>query len=304
MNRELKLALIVGFSLVLLVTVLVSDHLSKARKADLAGVEAARPLAAVDPTSQPAMLADPPMARTPGLDAGEAPMSAPAAPIAHDPAPTQPPDAAITALPLVKFDQSGGRSADPDAGLVQTVRDLGGQVVDRNGVREVVLPQAPLVATTGSEVRHVVASGESLFAIAKKYYGDGAAWKRIRDANPDRVSESGVVRAGVTLRIPGVAPTVTRGTPSGPTPDAGQSGSRPAEPRAVPRRTGAEAVAGRGPATPGRPATYTVRRGDTLGEIAQRMLGSARRKHELMRLNNISDENTILAGAVLRLPER
>ena len=37
MTRELKLALIVGFALVLVVTVLISDHLSHARQTELAG---------------------------------------------------------------------------------------------------------------------------------------------------------------------------------------------------------------------------------------------------------------------------
>lgn len=301
MNRELKLALIIGFSLVLLVTVLVSDHLSKARHADLAPVESARPLAAMDPTSQPAMSAEAPVARTAGPEPGW--LSEPALPPSIEAGSASAANMTTTpSLPLVRFDQSGGRG-DPDAALVDTVRGLGGQVVDRGGVREVVLTPAPATVPETGDVRHVVASGESLFTIAKRYYGDGSAWKRIRDANPDRVSETGVVRAGVTLKIPGVTAGATRGMGGGTSPESGQTGPRPAEPRAAPKAgAGSDALASRSGS--GRPTTYTVRRGDTLGEIAQRMLGSARRKHELMKLNNIDDENTILAGAVLRLPER
>lgn len=300
MNRELKLALIIGFSLVLLVTVLVSDHLSKARHADLAPVESARPLAAMDPTSQPAMTAEAPVARTAGPEPGW--LSEPAPPPSIEGESASAADMATPSLPLVRFDQSGGRG-DPDAALVETVRRLGGQVVDRGGVREVVLTPVPSAGPETGDVRHVVASGESLFTIAKRYYGDGSAWKRIRDANPDRVSETGVVRAGVTLKIPGATAGATQGMGGGMSPESGQTRPRPAEPRAAPKAgPGSEALASRSGS--GRPTTYTVRRGDTLGEIAQRMLGSARRKHELMKLNNIDDENTILAGAVLRLPER
>lgn len=300
MNRELKLALIIGFSLVLLVTVLVSDHLSKARHADLAPVESARPLAAMDPTSQPAMSAEAPVARTAGPEPGW--VSEAALPPSIEAGSASAAEMTTPSLPLVRFDQSAGR-VDPDAALVETVRGLGGQVVDRGGVREVVLSPAPSAAPVTGEIRHVVASGESLFTIAKRYYGDGSAWKRIRDANPDRVSETGVVRAGVTLKIPGATPGATRGVGGGTSPESGQTRPQPTEPRVAPKPgPSSDVLASRSGA--GRPATYTVRRGDTLGEIAQRMLGSARRKHELMKLNNINDENTILAGAVLRLPER
>ncbi len=49
-NRELKLALIVGFSLVLVVAVLISDHLSSARKAAMANLVNDLP-SAVNPAS-------------------------------------------------------------------------------------------------------------------------------------------------------------------------------------------------------------------------------------------------------------
>src|SRR3954470_12184985 len=48
-TRELKLALIVGFALVLVVTVLISDHLSHARQTELAGNIPAEPIKAAEP---------------------------------------------------------------------------------------------------------------------------------------------------------------------------------------------------------------------------------------------------------------
>lgn len=308
MNRELKLALIIGFSLVLLVTVLVSDHLSKARKTDLAGVESTRPLAAVDPMAHAALAAETPSGRSLGFEPGPIPMSAPAAPISSEAESVElaSGESQAPGVPLVQFDQSSGRTAGPsgDAGLIETVHRLGGQVVNRDGVREILVPPAPLSATenTPGDVRHIVVNGDSLFSIAKKYYGDGSTWKRIRDANPDRVSETGVVRTGVTLKIPSSQPTVTRGPARGAPAEPERTKPRAPESKPAPRAAGGDAMAAKPGDAKVKPGTYTVRRGDTLGEIAQRVLGSTKRKTELMKLNNINDEDSIRVGAVLRLP--
>ena len=49
---------------------------------------------------------------------------------------------------------------------------------------------------------------------------------------------------------------------------------------------------------------YTVAEGETLGEIAQRELGSYRMWRKIVALNNIKDANKISQGDVLRMPER
>ncbi|MCC6623279.1 MAG: LysM peptidoglycan-binding domain-containing protein [Deltaproteobacteria bacterium] len=48
--------------------------------------------------------------------------------------------------------------------------------------------------------------------------------------------------------------------------------------------------------------TYTVRAGDTLIDIAQRLLGDEARWHELAELNGIRDARELAVGRVLRLP--
>lgn len=360
MNRELKLALIIGFSLVLLVTVLISDHLSAARRASLAGVEPTKPLAAVDPTSQ-AFLATPERAPdAPAAELAGPALTVPAEPLAS-PTPTPAPEAPaeLAGAAPVEFDQGTGRLAG-DSGLVEAIRQLGGSVVDgADGVREIrmnappglIAGSAPSAGTTGEtagrvpdgdmgrgEVRHVVAAGEAVYDIAKKYYGAGSKWTLIREANPDRISPKGVVRAGVTLKIP-LASADAPATPAArpdvvrePQPEArpapqprtrgagpvevAQAPRREAQPRqsaqATPRtenRPQAGTQAGRqqsesrqAQATPPK-GTYVVRSGDTLGEIAERVLGSSRRKSELMRLNGINDEDSIRVGAVLKLPQ-
>lgn len=49
---------------------------------------------------------------------------------------------------------------------------------------------------------HVVQEGETLGAIAQKYYGRKSAWRRIQDANKTIVPPDGKVKAGQTLEIP------------------------------------------------------------------------------------------------------
>lgn len=56
--------------------------------------------------------------------------------------------------------------------------------------------------TTVAGKTHTVAKGDSLESIAKKYYGDGAKWRTILDANRDKVSKPEALRIGTVLTIP------------------------------------------------------------------------------------------------------
>jgi nucleoid-associated protein YgaU len=64
-------------------------------------------------------------------------------------------------------------------------------------------------------------------------------------------------------------------------------------------------IAGEG-ATPAAGATYTVKQGDTLSEIAERELGAASRWKEIFEANrgSISDPNRIGVGQKLKLPSK
>jgi nucleoid-associated protein YgaU len=64
---------------------------------------------------------------------------------------------------------------------------------------KVVAAQAP---AAGGEKIHVVAKGESLSVIAKKYYGDGNKYMKIFDANKDQLKDPDKIQAGQKLRIP------------------------------------------------------------------------------------------------------
>ncbi len=62
-------------------------------------------------------------------------------------------------------------------------------------------PAAPAPAPAAGR-RHVVAQGETLYKIAQRYYGSGARWPEILEANRDVLKNENAVRAGMELRIP------------------------------------------------------------------------------------------------------
>ena len=115
-------------------------------------------------------------------------------------------------------------------------------------------------ALAGEPVVHTVQPGESLFAIGLQY---GVSWLKISRLN--RLS-SDRIRAGQSLYIPLVGPIAARS----------------AIPAAAPPYNG---------------ISYTVRTGDTLGNIAQ-SLGSS--VTDLMRLNQLPNGDRIYPGQVLR----
>jgi nucleoid-associated protein YgaU len=56
-------------------------------------------------------------------------------------------------------------------------------------------------AATGGRT-HVVAKGETLSSIAKKYYGDANDWKKIWEANKSVVPDPKKLKVGTKLTIP------------------------------------------------------------------------------------------------------
>jgi len=49
---------------------------------------------------------------------------------------------------------------------------------------------------------HVVEKGETLSKIAQKYYGKASLWKKIHEANQDRIKNPDLIQPGWKLRIP------------------------------------------------------------------------------------------------------
>lgn len=341
MTRELKLALIVGFALVLGVTVLISDHLSKARKSELDSSVVERPQhtpAATEPKIAP------------GLIVPDAPAAPREVALNHEP---------MTAGTLPGSTPAGGSSmgldpkpvagAGTDRALEDAVRGMGGEIKgseihmpplvggvtpggtgpakhDPNvlgsdnpagsaygvpvpkptpgeGVRTPqgtpltpaggtdpkapgVKPVAPASPTTRD---YTVQSGDSVYKLAKQYMGSGEQWKKIVAANPGLVGPEGQLKVGSKIKIPVTAAAKPATDPvaklsTSPLPKTDVTKADPA-------------------AKPGAGRTYTVKKGDTLGEIAKRELKSSKRAGEILKLNpSLEDADSLHVGMVLKLP--
>jgi nucleoid-associated protein YgaU len=62
---------------------------------------------------------------------------------------------------------------------------------------------APFGTSSASESRtHDVASGDTLSALAKRYYGDASKYNRIFEANRDQLSDPDQIKVGQRLKIP------------------------------------------------------------------------------------------------------
>lgn len=63
-----------------------------------------------------------------------------------------------------------------------------------------------LSSAYGSDVgggrTHVVAKGDTLFSLARKYYNDQRRWRDIYDANRGTISDPNMIRVGQQLVIP------------------------------------------------------------------------------------------------------
>jgi nucleoid-associated protein YgaU len=190
-TRELKLALIVGFSLVLIVTVLISDHLSKARQLALVRPEADTPRLV---PSIPADLAYAPV--TPVL--GSEPIAPPQVPsdsgarrAQGDPTP----ESAVPELP-------GFTPVNIGQGQRAAASDL--STSPKPAIQE---PQPePII-----ERIYVVKENDSLYQIAGKVYGNGGSWTKIAQLNSIKPEQ---LKVGMRLRIPNDAPHATLSAPA------------------------------------------------------------------------------------------
>ena len=165
MTRENKLALVIGFGLMLFVGILVSDHFA-AQRYDPAAVAQADPVAPEESVQLEAV----------GLEQlADAVPAAPAAPV-----------------DLV----AGGTSALPDAVAVADA--------PVPGTDAVAMPVEVAVGD-GTPVRfRKVQSGDSYWKIAKAEYGDGSLAQKLQDYNKAVAPDAAKLALGSELRIPPV----------------------------------------------------------------------------------------------------
>lgn len=337
-TRELKLALIVGFALVLVVTVLISDHLSHARQAELAGNVPAEPIKIAEPPI--IAMGDPaPVVSSPAPEVAASNAPAPTSPGTTSPAPViadpvAPPivAAAREPEPAVVNQGHSAASTGEHAALIDTIKSLGGSVhngtifvtptpaiktvqdtlsplpiepsTSRGGAtsKSIAVPAAP---ATPDRV-HTVVAGDNAFKIAKQYYGDGTAWRKLLKYN--KVDEEAQLKVGQNLNIPssevllGKKATVVAGVTPVKVPGAGLHSNENVTLINAAVHTGPMATKQPAPGTTTH--TYTVKKGDTLAEIARHELGSSKRVHEIVELNKktLHDPDNVPLGTVLTLP--
>ena len=311
MTREHKLALILGFSVVLVVGVLISDHFSGAAISELDDLSAQAGVSATE--TQPDHRAQPrPIERTHASAPAPATREADVIPggfsidgqpdsavaLSDQPAFESSREALLAeiqrswnmaqdALPAAELD----RSTEGPSGRTELFRpvtltqglDAPSQAAHSSGSMPEPTGNASNLPAGGTNLdreiptkTHRVAEDESLWSIAQEHYGDGALYAKLAAFNRDRGGEDNTIRVGVLLRIP---------------PRSALTGEKPA-----PRQAESRPPAG------AKPRTYTVAEGDTLGEIAQRLLGSSRRWTEIVRLNGIEDPDVVPVGTTLKIP--
>lgn len=73
---------------------------------------------------------------------------------------------------------------------------------DFSNVSSGVSSTATVLDTTPTVQTHTVVKGDTLSAIAKKYYGRASKWRVIFEANTDIISNPDLIRVGQVLKIP------------------------------------------------------------------------------------------------------
>lgn len=266
-TKESKLALIIGFVLVLVVGVLVSDHFSQANKMSHER-------------------------------------------LAHEEEPTQTPIASLGTRETRAIDDAFGDVADQVraneyASRAQTPRtqppvtidntNPGGSILDsaiqvaRETVNNtafpaaaetrrndpVTIPASPQRLSEPEYERYTVKPGDSLIAIARRFLGDGKRYTEIELLNADVLGPDLVLQVGMTLKLPADAQIITLN-------DRGSS-------------TTVSSSGGR---------HYTVKSGDTLGEISYKLLGTSKRMDEIVALNDLDSADNIFVGMTLKIPAK
>lgn len=138
---------------------------------------------------------------------------------------------------------------------------------------------------------YTVKHGDTLGKIAKSQLGNTNRHPEIFEANRDQLRNPNDLRIGMTLKIP-VPPGSETPAPVQPTPPT-QPPIQPTQPTPPPAEPPTQQF-----------TEYTVRRGDSLGTIALRMLGNGDRYEEIFDANRdkLKNPNALQPGMVLRIP--
>lgn len=295
MTRESKLALIVGFGLILFVGILVSDHFSSGQRQEAAHLLAQRGAL----KARGGAISLEPL--VPGLTTTEIQQAS------HG---SNPPGGAMMPAPEPPVvEPARGRSSDEIVIGPGGARSSDGSNPSRATAPASEAMPSRATSTDPDGVKlHPVKEGETLYSICVAHYGDGSLWQALAEFNKSAVPNPARMRKGVTLRLPPIevlkpgaeprsSPEGARSLQSRPVAQSSTEGRVTGPPPATRHREG-------GAAATGRSSTHTVQRGETLSQIAERTLGSSRRWPDLVKANQdvIADPNTLVPGTVLRIP--
>jgi nucleoid-associated protein YgaU len=153
---------------------------------------------------------------------------------------------------------------------------------------------------------YVVAEGDTLGGIAKKFYGPeegnkNASITRIFEANRQILKTVDDIYVGQKLTIPPLRA-------SGPDENKSESslpGSFFEKAVAIGKKAGILKADGPRESSKAKPAgQYVVQEGDSLSRIAARQLGNASRYPEIAKLNALKDQDNLTVGMQLKMPAR
>lgn len=247
MTREHKLAVVLGFGLLLFVGILVSDHFSATQRRSPADL-AANTIREVRP-APPVSIQTIQVNNRVGMNAGNG------------------------QLPNGQMLASGETVAIP-AGLIPTPA-----------------PQAAVVGVPAE--LYTLKDGETLYKICQTKYGNGNLWKELADFNKAAISNPTKLRKGTTIRLPSAS--VLRGEV---TPVA-VANVLPAPQMLTMTNPVQEQVQ-----QPTTTREYVVQKGDTLGSISTRELGTAKKWESIYEANRdrLKSPTDLKIGKSLRIP--
>jgi nucleoid-associated protein YgaU len=147
--------------------------------------------------------------------------------------------------------------------------------------------QIPSADVSPREIIHKVVSSDNLIELSKKYYGDGTKWRKIHEANKDKIPNPDVLYTGLELLIPEITVAEKRN-------DDIAYGS-------LPERESDEEVF----TTTTTSGTHTISPGDTLYSIAREYYGDSAMWVKIHDANedNIEDKRLLEVGQTLVIPE-
>lgn len=263
MTRENKLAIVIGFGLLLFVGILVSDHLS-ARSAQIA-TPMTEPVRFEPPSSLPG---EPPQPFGSGID------------------PARPERPTVGRIGI-----DDGANANVPAGLPGGAGWTRADGMDGTG-------SATTATTQGQaqERTHTIARGETLGDVAKRYYGKRSLGVKLAEYNK---ADSSRLKIGQSIKIPDVTVLDPSLAPSAVPAVGAPMGVTPIIADPSPAQTMAPAPSAETPSAR-KYGTVKVAEGDTLYRIAKRVYGDASRWNEIAALNNLGEGKALKPGRELK----